>query len=114
MANGEKRRKSPADPAPDSFLEQGIRAWDEGDLVRARFWLKKAQSFLSLLPEQAAAARVGKRWIVREKDAPPLSAQEIVEHLLKRTATPPSAYGYALLAAGIIALMIFLAHARGA
>jgi hypothetical protein len=85
MAKGGQTPKDPASP-------EMLAAWrrlDAGDVVSAR---REAQRILAANPSPEDRAQA--------------------EELLRRTRTPPALYGFALLAAVIIAVLVLLAVYR--
>jgi hypothetical protein len=85
MAKGGQTPKDPASPEMRAAWQQ----LDAGDVVSAR---REAQRILSASPSPDDKAQA--------------------EELLRRTRTPPALYGFALLAAVIIAVLVLLAVYR--
>lgn len=85
MAKGGQTPKDPASPE----MRAAWQLLETGDVVGAR---REAQRILTSAPSPDDKAQA--------------------EELLRRTRTPPALYGFALLAAVLIALLIVLALSR--
>lgn len=85
MAKGGQTPKDPASPE----MRAAWQLLETGDVVSAR---REAQRILASAPSPDDKAQA--------------------EELLRRTRTPPALYGFALLAAVLIALLVVLALSR--
>ena len=122
MAKGEKRRQenteagvSPAQKTlSESLVERAFAAYDDGDALMARRWAHKASEQLSSPLEQQAALKLVKKLWPQDEQKAEHTPEQVLAEIVRRPQVPLNSYAFALLALGVIVLMLILAHYRGA
>lgn len=119
MGKGGSKRKERGGPeragAPKSLLELAWRQYQAGDVLLARRTARRLLGTAPTAADEQAAREIGRELVAAPAKGATASApgaHELARMIEERTAPPPKAYLFALMAAAVIAVMIALAVLR--